>query len=112
MILMASYFYPGIAISAATSIIAGLLVGSVMARAGFTSIWLFRVQMFSFLIGGALIFVTQVILTVMDGFSLGLRSALLLALLFVLSDPIIALVAAWTAIALNNLIRIFCSARP
>ena len=104
---MAAYFFPGIEISVAVSLVVGVVIGSVMGFAGFTSVWLFVTEMVSFLIGGAIVLTTQLVFAVMAGASLGRRTALLVFLLFFMAEPVIALIAASTAVAVNYLIRRF-----
>jgi len=102
---MAAYFFPGIEISVAVSLIVGVVIGSVMGLAGFTSVWLFVAEMVSFLIGGAIVLLSQLALAVMAGKSLGFKPALLVLLMFLMAEPVIALFAASTAITVNYLIR-------
>lgn len=104
---MAAYIYPGIEISVAVSLTVGAIVGTVMGIAGFTSRWLFVTEMASFLIGGAIVVISQLVLSVMAGASLGRKTALVVFLLFVIAEPVVALIAASTAVAVNYLIRRF-----
>ena len=109
---MAAYFLPGIEVSIAVSLIVGGVIGSVMGFAGFTSVWLFMAEILSFLIGGAIVLITQLVLTVMAGASLGLKAALVILLMFFLAEPAIALFAASTAVAVGYLIRKVIWTRP
>ena len=104
---MATYFVPGIEISVAVSLIAGVLIGAVMGIAGFTSRWLFVTEMAAYLIGAAIIVISQLVCAVMAGASLGRKTALVLVLLFVIAEPVVALIAATTAVAVNVVIRRF-----
>ena len=104
---MATYFFPGIEISVAVSLVSGVVIGSVMGIAGFTSRWLFVTEMASFLIGGAIIVTSQLVFAVMAGASLGRKTAVVVVLLFVISEPVLALIAASTAVTANYLVRRF-----
>jgi hypothetical protein len=104
---MATYFFRGIEVSVAVSLIVGVIVGAVMGFAGFRSRWLFLTEMLSFLIGGAIVVISQLAFAIVAGASLGRKTALVVVLLFVVAEPVIALLAASTAVAVNYLIRRF-----
>jgi hypothetical protein len=103
--IMAPYLLPGIEISIAVSLVAGIVIGAAMGFAGLTSRWLFRAEILSFLIGGTVVVITQSALTVIAGLSLGLRVALFISLMFILSEPAIVLLAVSTAVAIGYLTR-------
>ncbi len=103
--MMAPYLLPGIEISVAVSLVVGIVIGAAMGFVGLTSRWLFMAEILSFLIGGAIVLSTQLALTVIAGLSLGLKVALFISFVFILSEPAIVLLAVSTAVAIGFLTR-------
>ena len=95
---MFNYLVAGIEISTAIALAAGIIVGSAMGVAGFGSIWVFRAEMFSLLIGCAVVLIAQSALVIEAAASLSLTVGVVASVCFFFTEPVVGLVAVGTTV--------------
>jgi len=101
---MVDYLAAGIEISIAISLVAGIVVGSAMGIAGFGSIWVFRAEMLSLLVGCAVVLIAQSALVIVATASLNLTAGVVAGVCFFFTEPVVGLVAVGTAVAVAYLV--------
>jgi hypothetical protein len=102
--MMVDYLATGIEISIAISLVAGIVVGSAMGIAGFGSIWVFRAEMLSLLVGCAVVLIAQSALVIEATASLNLTAGVVAGVCFFFTEPAVGLVALGTAVAVAYLV--------
>ena len=102
--MMVNYLVAGIEISTAIALAAGIIVGSAMGVAGFGSIWVFRAEMFSLLIGCAVVLIAQSALVIEAAASLSLTAGVVASVCFFFTEPVVGLVAVGTTVAVAYLV--------